>query len=180
MGISDILKRKGGHIRKNLCQKRVNQGARTLLGGDPSLKIDQIRIPIDICKVLTKPMVVNSPNYDQAEKLIQEKEVNYIQKGERKISLKFHKPMIDIGDIPHVYLMKGDWVVMNRQPTLHQPSVMGFWVVPQDSKTFKISLAVTKPFNADFDGDEINCHVPQNLMVTTEVKELMATPFNIL
>ena len=179
-GISDIPRRKGGHIRKHLCGKRVNQGARTVLGGDPSLKIDQIRIPKDICKVLTKPMFVNSRNYDQAEKLIQEKEVNYIQKGERKISLKFHKPMIDIGDILHVYLMKGDWVGMNRQPNLHQPSVMGFWVVPQDSKTFKISLAVTKPFNADFDGDEINCHVPQNPMATTEVKELMATPFNIL
>ena len=88
--------------------------------------------------------------------------------------------MIDIGDILHVHLMKGDWVVMNRQPTLHRPSMMGFQMVPQDAKTFKVSLAVTKPFNADFDGDEINCHVPQNLMVTTEVKELMATPFNIL
>ena len=69
---------------------------------------------------------------------------------------------------------------MNRQPTLHRPSMMGFWVVPQDVRTFSISLAVTKPLNADFDGDEINCHVPQNPMVTTEVKELMATPFNIL
>ena len=88
--------------------------------------------------------------------------------------------MIDIGDILHVHLMKGDWVVMNRQPTLHRPSMMGFQMVPQDAKTFKVSLAVTKPFNADFDGDEINCHVPQNPMATTEVKELMATPFNIL
>ena len=58
--------------------------------------------------------------------------------------------------------------------------MMRFWVVPQDVKTFKVSLAVTKPFNADFDGDEINCHVPQNPMATTEVKELMAIPFNIL
>ena len=57
---------------------------------------------------------------------------------------------------------------------------MGFQGVPQDSKTFKISFAVTKPLNADFDGDEINCHVPQNLMATTELKELMVTPFNIL
>ena len=57
--------------------------------------------------------------------------------------------------------------------------MMGFWVVPQGSKTFKISLAVTKPFNADFDGDKINCYVSQNPMATTEVKELMATPFNI-
>ena len=71
-------------------------------------------------------------------------------------------------------------MVMNRQPILHRPSMMGFWVVPQDVKTFKVSLAVTKPLNADFDGDESNCHVPQNLIATTEVKELMVTPFHIL
>ena len=88
--------------------------------------------------------------------------------------------MIDIGNIFHVHLMEGDWVVMNRQPTLHRLSIMGFRVAPQVGKTFKVSLAVIKPFNADFDGDEINCHVPQNPMATTEVKELMATPFNIL
>ena len=75
-GISGILRRKGRHIRKHLCEKRVNQGAITVLGGDPSLNIDQVGIPKDICKVLTKLMVVNSLNYDQAEKLIQEKKVN--------------------------------------------------------------------------------------------------------
>ena len=101
-----------------------------MLGGNAFLKIDQVGIPKDVCKALTKPMVVNSLNYDLAEKLIREKKVNYIQKGEQKISLKFHKPMIDIGDILHVHLMKGDWVVMNSQPTLHRPSMMGFWVVP--------------------------------------------------
>ena len=69
---------------------------------------------------------------------------------------------------------------MNRQPTLHRPSMMGFQVVPQDVKTFKVSLAVTKPLNAEFHGDEINCHVPQNPMATTAVKELMATPFHIM
>ena len=94
--------------------------------------------------------------------------------------------MIDIGDISLKIegglkeRLKGDWVVMNRQPTLHWPSIMGFQVVPQDSKTLKISLAVTKPFNADFDGDETNFHVPENLLATTEVRELMSTPFNIL
>ena len=55
--------------------------------------------------------------------------------------------------------------------------MMGFWVVPQDVKTFKVSLAVAKPLNADFDVDEINCHIPQNPMAKTEVKELIATPF---
>ena len=94
--------------------------------------------------------------------------------------MKFYKPVIDIGDILHVHLMKVDWVVMNRQSTLHRQSMMGFWVVHKDVKTFKISLAVTKPLNAESDGDEINCHVPENPMATTEVKELMAVPFNKL
>ena len=138
-----MLRRKGGHIRQYLCGKRANQEARTVLGGDASLKIDQVGIPKDICKVLTKTMVVNSLNYGLAEKLIREKKVNYVQKGERKISLKFHRPVIYIGDILHVHLMKSDWVVMNRQPTLHRSSMMGFRVVPQDAKTFKESLAVT-------------------------------------
>ena len=88
--------------------KKGKPGARTVLGGDGSLKIDQVGIPKDICKVLTKPMVVNSLNNDQAEKLIQEKKANNIKKGEQKISLKFYKPKIDIGDILHVYLMEGD------------------------------------------------------------------------
>ena len=140
-----------------------------MLGGDPSLKINQIGISKDICKAITKPMVVNSLNGGLAEELIRETKVTYIHKGEQTFSLKFHKPMIDIGDMLHVHLMKGDWVVMNRQPTLHWLSMMGFWVVPQDSKTFKVSLAVTKPLNADSDGDEINCHVHQNPMATTEV-----------
>ena len=107
-GISDILRRKGRHIREQLCGKRVKQGARTVLGGDPSLRIDQFGIPKDVCRILTKPMVVNSLNHDLAEKLILEKKINYIQKGKRRISLKFDRPVIDIGDILHVHLMKGD------------------------------------------------------------------------
>ena len=90
-----------------------------MLRGNRSLKIDQVRISKDICKALTKPMVVNILNYDLAEKLIREKKVIYIEKGERKISLKFHKPVMDIWGIPHVHLMNGDRLVMNRQPTLH-------------------------------------------------------------
>ena len=101
-----------------------------MLGGDTFLKIDQNGIPRGICKVLTKPMIVNSLNHDLAEKLIRAKKVNYVQKGKRKMSLKFHKSVIDIGDILHVHLMKWDWVVMNRQPTLPRTSMVGFRLVP--------------------------------------------------
>ena len=100
------------------------------------------------------------------------------KKENEKISLKSHKLVIDIGHILHPHFMKGDWVVMNRQSTLHQPSMKGFLVVPL--KILKVSLTLTKPLNANFDGDGINFYVPQNPMATTEVKELMATPFNIL
>ena len=79
-GISDILRRKGGHIGKHLCRKSVNQGERTVLGGDVLLRNDQVEIPKDICKVLTKLMVVNSLNYGLAKKLIAVKKVNYVQK----------------------------------------------------------------------------------------------------
>ena len=79
-----------------------------MLGGDASLKIDQVSITKDVCKALTKPMVVSSLNYGLAEKLILEKKIKYVQKRERKISLKFHRPLIDIDDILHVHLMKGD------------------------------------------------------------------------
>ena len=151
-----------------------------MFGGDPSLKINQVGISKDICKILTKPMIVNSLNYGLAEKLIREKKVNHIQKGEQKFSLKFHNPEIDLGDILQVHLMKGYWMVINRQPTLHQPSMIGFRLVLEDIKTFKVSFALTKTFNSDFDGDDINCHVPQNLVATTEVKELIETHFNIL
>ena len=118
-----------------------------MLGGDASLKIDQVGIPKNIFKALTKLMVVNSLNYGLEEKLVREKKLNY---------------------------------VMKKQPALHQSSMMGFRVVPQDVKTFKVSLAVTKPLNPDFDGDEMNCHVPRNSMTTAEAKELRATPFHIL
>ena len=99
-----------------------------MLGGDPSLKINQIGISKDICKAITKPMVVNSLNGGLAEELIRETKVTYIHKGEQTFSLKFHKSMIDIGDMLHVHLMKGDWVVMNRQPTLHRLSMIRFQV----------------------------------------------------
>ena len=124
-----------------------------MLGGGASLNIDQVGIPKDICKVLNKPMVVNSLNYGLAENPIRGKKVNYVQKRERKIGLKFHRSVIDIEDILYVHFMEGDWVVMNRQPTLHRPSMMGFQVVPQDNKIFKIFLAVKKLLNKNFDGD---------------------------
>lgn len=73
-----------------------------------------------------------------------------------------------------------DWVVFNRQPSLHKMSLMGHRVKVLPGQTFRLNLAVTTPYNADFDGDEMNMHVPQNLESITEVKHLMSVPKQII
>ena len=158
-------------------QKKGKSGGENCVRGNASLKIDQIGIPKG--KMLTKPMVVNNLNYDSRKTDLRQKGKLYSKRRTKNL-FEVSQTRIDIGYILHMHLMKGDWVVMNRQPTLHRPSMMEFRVLPQDVKIFKISLAVTKPLNADFDGDEINWHIPQNPMATTEVKELTATPLHIL
>lgn len=79
---------------------------------------------------------------------------------------------LDIGDIVKRQLTDGDYVLLNRQPTLHKASMMALKVVVQPTKTLKINLAITKPYNCDFDGDEMNIHVPQSYEAIAELREL--------
>lgn len=74
------------------------------------------------------------------------------------------------------HLMNGDYVVFNRQPSLHKMSAMGHRVRVLPYSTFRLNLSVTTPYNADFDGDEMNMFVPQGYEAMAEVKELMAVP----
>ena len=170
--IKGMLGRKQDLIRNHLSGKRANQGAKAVIGGDTSLKVDQVGVPEDVSKVLTKPVRITSLNYEEMTNLVKRGKFNHPQKGNRKISLKFCALTIDIGDVAHVKLTFGDWVVLNRQPTLHKPSMMGFRVVSQKAKPLRLIYSAAKPFNADFDGDEVNMHVPQNPMAIAEVKNL--------
>ena len=85
---------------------------------------------------------------------------------------------LQIGDVVNRYLQDGDYVLLNRQPTLHKGSMIAFKVKVKDkdsdSKTFSFNLATTKTFNADFDGDEMNIHVPQSYKTKAELKLLCA------
>jgi len=69
-------------------------------------------------------------------------------------------PHLDAGYVVERQLRDGDYVVFNRQPSLHRMSLMGHRVKVLPSKTFRLNLSVTAPYNADFDGDEMNMHVP--------------------
>ena len=78
------------------------------------------------------------------------------------------------------HLRDGDVVIFNRQPSLHRISMMGFRVKVAPGKTLRFNECVCAPFNADFDGDEMNMHVPQSYETMAEVKEIMAVPNQIV
>ena len=59
--------------------------------------------------------------------------------------------------------MDGDYVLFNRQPSLHKMSMMAHRVKVMKGNTFRLNVSVTPPYNADFDGDEMNMHVPQSI-----------------
>jgi DNA-directed RNA polymerase II subunit RPB1 len=83
---------------------------------------------------------------------------------------------LENGDVVHRHMMDGDAVLFNRQPSLHRCSMMCHIAKIMKKGTFRFNVAVTKPYNADFDGDEMNMHLPQNVLAETELRHLSATP----
>ncbi len=90
------------------------------------------------------------------------------------------KIQLNVGDIVERCLVDGDVVILNRQPTLHKASMMAFKVLIKPGNTFRFNLACTKAFNADFDGDEMNVHVPQSLEAIAEIKNLSTVKKNLV
>jgi DNA-directed RNA polymerase II subunit RPB1 len=191
--IRQRLKSKEGRIRGNLMGKRVDFSARTVITPDPLLKLDELGVPMDMCKNLTFPERVNPFNMDRLRRMVRNGTDTYpgariIQKANgRRLSLKFfvgdnHRHLLEekalelqIGDVVHRHLLGGDPVLFNRQPSLHKMSMMCHRVKPMDiGKTFRLSVDATSPYNADFDGDEMNMHVPQSMEAATELETLAA------
>ena len=82
--------------------------------------------------------------------------------------------------VVHRHLRDGDWVVFNRQPTLHKESMMGHRVKVMPGLTFRLPVPDTTPYNADFVGDEMNLFTPQDLEPSSEVKSLMSVSSQIV
>ncbi|XP_037927048.1 DNA-directed RNA polymerase II subunit RPB1-like isoform X2 [Hermetia illucens] len=180
--IVDRLKGKEGRIRGNLMGKRVDFSARSVITADPNIGIGQVGIPVSIAKNLTYPELVGPFNIDRMQELIrrghhQYPGANYVTRnnGER-IDLRFHpKPSdlnLECGYRVERHLQDGDTVVFNRQPSLHKMSMMGHRIKVLPWSTFRLNLSCTSPYNADFDGDEMNLHVPQSLETRAEVENI--------
>jgi DNA-directed RNA polymerase beta' subunit len=223
-GIKERINCKNGHMRQNLAGKRVDRTGRTVLGPDPTVKLNEIVIPQEIANILTIPEYVTSLNIDILKKLVNEGKASTIVKksgvkinvaharvvkgtklvhGDTVIRIGFGEiPVLDckmnllesdivrhatgqmenarlarlrtidldVGDVVERYLKDGDPLFLNRQPTLHRNGMLGMRAVIKPGRTFRFNLAITKGFNADFDGDEGNIYCCKSLCAQAELK----------
>ncbi|KAF2020283.1 beta and beta-prime subunits of DNA dependent RNA-polymerase [Aaosphaeria arxii CBS 175.79] len=198
-GFCQRLKGKGGRFRQNLSGKRVDFSGRTVIGPDPNLSIEEVAVPERVAKNLTYPEKATRYNLEKLKKLIRNGAFRYPganfiikPKTNTKITLqglsraadsqnKLDKQanFLQIGDIVERHIEDGDVVLFNRQPSLHKLSILSHRAKVRPWRTFRLNECVCNPYNADFDGDEMNLHVPQTEEARTEAIELMGVKNNL-
>ncbi len=185
--ITQRLKGKKGRFRHNLTGKRVNYAARSTISPDPFLSINEVGVPNQIAEELTVPERVNEWNKKRLVESVRKTDtVITITRpdGMRKRVTEDNREDIakelDVGYRVERKLRDGDIVLFNRQPSLHRLSMLAHKARIHSEKTLKMNPIVCKPYNADFDGDEMNLHVPQTPEGQTEAKELMYVQKQIL
>ena len=252
-GLKERLAGKGGRLRNNLMGKRVDYSARTVIGSEPTLGLNQVGVPYEITKIHTKPEVVTQYNIDWLTEVVNTNKANFLNTTKEdgtKIRINLHyalnkkcsellkgdiilknideiktdnkgnviipkniksvtvetgnevvtekdkvvrnKKLLDykysqknkmslkIGDVVERHLIKGDIVLMNRQPTLHKGSMLALEVVPMPYKTFRFNLGINKSLNADFDGDEMNLHAVQSYETEAELRNISMSVDNVI
>jgi DNA-directed RNA polymerase II subunit RPB1 len=187
--ISERLEGKTGRIRGNLMGKRVDFSARTVITSDPNISLDELGVPIKIVTNITFPEIVTPFNIDKLSKLVRNGRDIYpganfvyplqsLESGKKsKIDLRYRKKSVKLhyGDIVERHIIDGDPVLFNRQPTLHKMSMMCHKVkviMDESLYTFRLNVSVTTPYNADFDGDEMNMFIPQTIQTQLELSNI--------
>ena len=190
--LSQRLKGKEGRFRSNLSGKRVDFSARTVVSPDPNLDINEVGVPQEVAMRLSVPEKVTEWNLGSMRQLIANGPEQYpgslyiIRPDGKRIRLEFVVDRTKIaealepGFIVERHLKNGDIAIFNRQPSLHRMSIMAHYVHVLPYKTFRLHLCVCPPYNADFDGDEMNLHIPQSEEARTEALLLMQVQDQIL
>ncbi len=169
---------KAGRIRGNLLSRRVEMSGRSVITPDPMIELDEIGVPKKIAKKITYPVKVTEENRYFLEKCIENGPNVYPGAVGliRKLTTNVIKPrkglLLQRGDIVMRHIINGDYVLMNRLPTLHKKGFMGHKVRVMEGYSFRLNVNSTEPYNADFDGDEMNLHCPQNITTISETIEL--------
>ncbi len=159
-GLKERMTSKEGQVRKNIMGKRCNFSGRTVIDGDPTLELDQVGLPEQIARILTKPEYVTAANIERMQEFITKNKVNFVfRRGEQIIlrdptgkwtpSKSSKEFQLQPADVIERELQDDDWILMNRQPTLRIESMMGFRIKIMPGKSLRLNLSVTTPFNAD-------------------------------
>jgi DNA-directed RNA polymerase subunit A' len=194
--LSQRLKGKDGRFRGSLSGKRVNFSSRTVISPDPNLSVSQVGVPRAVANEMTIPVRVTTQNIEELKQIVRNGPfrpdvnapcgANYvIRPDNRRLrladgNLDTVADLIEPGYTVERQLRDGDVVLFNRQPSLHRMSIMAHRVKVMEGRTFRLNPAVCPPYNADFDGDEMNMHVPQTEEARAEATILLSVHENIL
>ncbi|MGV8142199.1 MAG: hypothetical protein ACP5NS_01020, partial [Candidatus Pacearchaeota archaeon] len=188
--INERIKGKEGRIRKNLAGKRVNYSGRTVVSPDPYLRLDEVGVPLEVAKIITVAEGVTTLNLEYMKELVRKGDnhpgANYVIRPDlkKKRITEDLKEEICLELAPGYkverHLADGDIVLFNRHPSLHKQSLMAHYVRVLPHKTFRLHPAVVFPYNADFDGDEVNIHSPQTEEARSEAVTLLSIKHNIM
>lgn len=205
IGLKQIIEKKEGIIRMHMMGKRVNYAARSVITPDPNLDVDEIGVPERFAMSLTYPVPVTAWNANHLRILVargpavhpgavsvehEDGSISRISAQDatqrENIAKRLLTPIEKSGSFKgvkyvHRHLHNGDILLMNRQPTLHRPSIMAHKArVLKKEKTFRLHYSNCKAYNADFDGDEMNAHFPQNELARSEAYNLASVPYQYL
>ena len=184
-GVCPRLRKKEGRMRNNLMGKRCDQTARAVITPDPLIGINELGVPVRIAMNQTFGEVVNEYNTAYLAELVARGPDKYPGATSVKrnrdgftemIALRFGGQPIAVelqpGDVVYRHLIDGDIILFNRQPSLHKMSLMGHRVRVMPHDTFRLNVCATTPYNADFDGDEMNTHNAQCVQTRSELNDL--------
>ena len=194
--LSQRLKGKDGRFRGSLSGKRVNFSARTVISPDPNLSVIEVGIPLAVANEMSIPVQVTPYNIEELRQMVlngpsrtalgQPCGANYVIRPDKRRLRLAEGNLETVAEQLEPYwtverqIRDGDIVLFNRQPSLHRMSIMAHRVKVMDGRTFRLNPAVCPPYNADFDGDEMNLHIPQTEEARAEAAILVAVEENIL
>ena len=189
--LTERIKNKEGRFRHNLSGKRVNFSARTVISPDPRIKFNEVGVPKIIAEELTIPEKITEWNIEWLKEFVKRGPENYpganyvilLDGKKRKITDDTKEQLIESlqsGCVVERHLMDNDIAVFNRQPSLHRMSIMCHKIKVMPGRSFRLHPGVTNPYNADFDGDEMNLHIPQTEEGRAEADILMQVKTQII
>lgn len=188
--LKERLGSKEGRFRSNLQGKRVDFSARSVITPDPNISVGELGVPVRVAQTLTYPEVVTRYNIDMLYKLVQAGPdvwpgaKSIMRVGDQRLVSLAHvnraEVELKLGDTVYRHMLDKDPVLFNRQPSLHKMSMMCHKAKILPGFTFRLNVSSCSPYNADFDGDEMNLHLAQSIEARTELEELVALPKQII